>query len=49
MNGADLLVGEFLRALDRPFLGDAVFDAIEDVVYFVKDRDARYVAVNPNF
>jgi AraC-like DNA-binding protein/PAS domain-containing protein len=39
-------VAAFLAALDRPFLGDALFDGIEDTVYFVKDREARYVAVN---
>lgn len=37
---------KFLDSLDRPFLGDVVFDAVEDTVYFVKDAEARYVAVN---
>jgi AraC-like DNA-binding protein len=37
---------EFLDALGRPFLGEELFDRIADTVFFLKDRDARYVAVN---
>ena len=37
---------ELLRALGRPFLGDELFDRLDDTVYFVKDAEARYVAVN---
>jgi AraC-like DNA-binding protein len=37
---------DFLRALGRPFLGEELFDRIADTVFFLKDRDARYVAVN---
>jgi AraC-like DNA-binding protein len=36
----------FLDALGRPFLGDELFDRLEDIVFFVKDALARYVAVN---
>ena len=39
-------VSDFLSALGSPFLGDALFDAIEDTIYFVKDAAARYLAVN---
>jgi AraC-like DNA-binding protein len=37
---------DFLNALGRPFLGEELFDRIADIVFFLKDRDARYVAVN---
>jgi len=33
-------------ALGRPFLGAEIFDHIADIVLFIKDREARYVAVN---
>ena len=36
----------FIKALGRPFVYDDLFDAITDTVFFVKDRDGRYVAVN---
>jgi PAS domain S-box-containing protein len=42
MQAIERLLGD----LDRPFAGDALFDAIPDTVYFLKDRSARYVAVN---
>ncbi|MGO4869746.1 MAG: helix-turn-helix domain-containing protein [Roseiarcus sp.] len=35
-----------VAALGRPFLGDELFDRVGDTVFFLKDRDARYVAVN---
>lgn len=35
-----------MAALPRPFVCDALFDAIPDVVFFVKDAEGRYVAVN---
>ena len=35
-----------LRALDRPFAGDELFDAIPDIVFFLKDVEGRYAAVN---
>jgi AraC-like DNA-binding protein len=37
---------DFLNALGRPFLGEELFDRIADTVFFLKDRNARYVAVN---
>ncbi|MGD0565307.1 MAG: AraC family transcriptional regulator [Roseiarcus sp.] len=37
---------DFLAALGRPFLGEELFDRIADTAFFLKDRDARYVAVN---
>jgi AraC-like DNA-binding protein len=33
-------------ALARPFPGIELFDRIADIVFFIKDREARYVAVN---
>lgn len=36
----------FLAQLDRPFLGEELFDGIADTVFFLKDRAGRYVAVN---
>jgi len=36
----------FLAALGRPFLGEELFDRVADTVFFIKDREARYVAVN---
>jgi AraC-like DNA-binding protein len=36
----------FLGVLGRPFLGEELFDRIADTVFFLKDGDARYVAVN---
>jgi AraC-like DNA-binding protein len=37
---------DFLAALGRPFLGEELFDRVDDTVFFLKDREARYVAVN---
>ena len=37
---------EFAAALGRPFPGIELFDRIGDIVFFIKDQDARYVAVN---
>ena len=34
------------RALGRPFAGDELFDAIPDTVFFLKDAEGRYAAVN---
>jgi AraC-like DNA-binding protein len=36
----------FLKALGRPFVCEDLFDAITDTVFFVKDVEGRYVAVN---
>ncbi len=40
------LAQDFLAALGRPFLGEELFDRIADTVFFLKDCEARYVAVN---
>ena len=37
---------EFAAALGRPFTGIELFDRIGDIVFFIKDAEARYVAVN---
>lgn len=36
----------FLARLDTPFTGEALFDCLADVVFFIKDSQARYVLVN---
>jgi PAS domain S-box-containing protein len=36
----------FLKQLGRPFPGEDLFDSVPDTVYFVKDSEGRYVAVN---
>src|ERR1041384_5535485 len=35
-----------LRALERPFAGDELFDAVPDIVFLLKDAEGRYAAVN---
>ncbi len=35
-----------LGALERPFVGEQLFDAVPDTVFFLKDAAGRYVAVN---
>ena len=37
---------QFIEQIGQPWLADQVFDSIPDCVYFVKDREGRYVAVN---
>ena len=37
---------ELFARLDRPFTGEALFDCLTDVVYFVKNERAEYVVVN---
>ena len=37
---------DLAAALGRPFPGIELFDRIADIVFFIKDREARYVAVN---
>lgn len=37
---------DWLRQLQRPYCGDELFDAVADTVYFLKDAQARYAAVN---
>jgi PAS domain S-box-containing protein len=39
-------LGEFLASLRIPFTAVELFDSLTDVVYFVKDREARYLVVN---
>ena len=36
----------FLADVGRPLLGEELFDAVPDIVFFLKDRAGRYVAVN---
>jgi AraC-like DNA-binding protein len=36
----------FAAAFGRPFPGIELFDRIGDIVFFIKDEEARYVAVN---
>jgi len=40
------ITDQFFASLGRPWLGESLFDAVEDCVFFIKDREARYVAVN---
>jgi AraC-like DNA-binding protein len=35
-----------LKALARPFVGEELFDAVPDTVFFLKDVEGRYAAVN---
>jgi AraC-like DNA-binding protein len=39
-------VASFAAALGRPFPGIELFDRVADTVFFIKDQEARYVAVN---
>ncbi len=39
-------VAAFAAALGRPFPGIELFDRVADTVFFIKDQEARYVAVN---
>jgi hypothetical protein len=36
----------FAALLGRPFPGIELFDRVADTVFFIKDQEARYVAVN---
>ena len=42
----DDIAAGLAAALGRPFPGIELFDRIADIVFFIKDREARYVAVN---
>ncbi len=44
--GSDLAKQRFFEELGRPWMADEMFDAVPDCVFFVKDREGRYVAVN---
>jgi PAS domain S-box-containing protein len=46
MTSAGAIRDRFLKALTEPLLGDALFDAVPDTVFFVKDSAGRYVVVN---
>lgn len=35
-----------LRQLDSPFSGELLFDCLPDIVFFIKDSQGRYAAVN---
>ncbi|MEM7427690.1 MAG: AraC family transcriptional regulator [Pseudomonadota bacterium] len=36
----------FLAGLEQPYSGEALFDHVPDIVYFLKDASGRYIAVN---
>lgn len=40
------LRAELFEALAEPFLGDSLFDALSDLVFFIKNRRCEYVVVN---
>ena len=40
------IASAFFDSLDGPLTGEALFDEIDDTVYFLKDRDGRYAVVN---
>ncbi len=42
----DAIQRAFFDSLGDPFTAEALFDYLPDIVFFVKDRDCRYVAVN---
>lgn len=42
----DLTTARFFEALGAPFSGEELFDLVADTVYFLKDAEGRYVAVN---
>jgi PAS domain S-box-containing protein len=46
MTSGDDIRDRFVASLGRSLLGEELFDAISDTVFFVKDAAGRYVAVN---
>ena len=44
--GAHAPIEQPVAALGRPLVGDELFDAIPDTIFFVKDAAGRYVAAN---
>lgn len=40
------IVTEILEQLGQPFTAEALFDSLPNVVFFIKDADGRYAAVN---
>jgi AraC-like DNA-binding protein len=44
-----LSIRELLQQVAEPFTGEALFDQLADVVYFIKNAAAQYVVVNQTF
>ncbi|QDT26461.1 Regulatory protein SoxS [Gimesia panareensis] len=40
------MIRAFLNQLDQPFTGEALFDHLPDIVYFIKDAQGAYLVVN---
>jgi AraC-like DNA-binding protein len=40
------ILTDILQQLGQPFTAEALFDCLPDVVFFIKDSDGRYAAVN---
>ncbi|MCH9655048.1 MAG: AraC family transcriptional regulator [Planctomycetes bacterium] len=40
------MIHEFLSQLDPPFTGEALFDHLTDIVFFIKNERAEYLVVN---
>ena len=41
-----MLLNDFLRNVKPPFTGEVLFDHFPDCVFFIKNEDGRYLAVN---
>ena len=39
-------IGRLFERLAEPFTAEVLFDHLPDVVFFIKDRDGRYLSVN---
>ena len=37
---------EFMGLLDPPFTGEELFDHLTDTVFFIKNREGKYLSVN---
>lgn len=46
MSNGNILRKNFFDSLDGPLPVDRLFDGVSDIVYFVKDAQGRYMAVN---
>ncbi len=42
----DASISRLFERLARPFTAEPLFDHLPDVVFFIKDRDGRYLSVN---